>query len=113
VAALDESRLAGSGGETGLMGLGEAVSAIVTSGSGNPADVIASESSAGCGKAAELSPLETAVPSCVLRDARSASSGMFPTSVYGPTDRFVHRAQKVSYLCSIACFRSSRLWILP
>ena len=51
----------------------------MTSGRSTPDEVIASESSAGCGMAAELSPLETAVPSCALRDARSASPGIFPT----------------------------------
>jgi hypothetical protein len=79
VASLEESRLTGAGDAPGFAGPGEAGSAMVMSGIGTPAAVIASESSAGCGMAAELSPLETAVPSCALRDARSASSAMFST----------------------------------
>jgi hypothetical protein len=78
VASLDESRF--GGGAAGLAGAGEAGSAMVTSGgTGTPIEVIVSESSAGFGTATELSPLETAVPSCALRDARSASSPMVPT----------------------------------
>src|SRR5664279_3141180 len=79
VASLEESRLAGTEDDTGFVGFGEAGSAMVTSGTGTPMEVIASESRAGFGTAIELSPLETAVPSCALRDARSASSDMFPT----------------------------------
>ena len=113
VASLDESRLAVGGIERTSRGLGSfAVPTFVTSGSGTPAAVIASESSAGWGKAAELSPLETAVPSCALRDARSASSDMFPTVVDGRTDSAVKTTRKVSYLRSISCFWSSRLRIL-
>src|SRR5664279_3645714 len=41
-----------------------------------------SESRAGLGKAAELSPLETAVPSWPFRDVRSASPDMFPTDCW-------------------------------
>ena len=79
VASLDGSRLAVGGIEADFTGLGVPGSAFVMSGIGTPAAAIASESSAGWGIAAELSPLETAVPSCALRDARSASSGMVPT----------------------------------
>src|SRR5450631_821680 len=78
VASLEESPVAGAEDDTGFAGLGEG-SAMVTSGTGTPMEVIASESRAGFGTAIELSPLETAVPSCALRDARSASSDMFPT----------------------------------
>src|SRR5208337_894324 len=62
----------------GVVGRGDS-GKVTCSGRKPPGPVKPSEPSAGLGVAAELSPLETAIPSCALRDPRSASSGIFPT----------------------------------
>src|SRR5271166_6380891 len=70
--------------EGSLLGVGDAtVPGKVTSEELAPSWVIASDPSAGLGVAAELSPLDTATPSCALRAAPSGSPAI-PCTSPGP-----------------------------
>src|SRR5271165_4160370 len=60
--------------------VGPAVPGDVTSAKLTPGSVIPSEPRAGFGVAAELSPLDTAIPSCALRAAPSGSPAISCTS---------------------------------
>src|SRR5271166_684577 len=61
--------------------VGPAVPGEVTSAELIPGSVIPSEPRAGFGVAAELSPLDTAIPSCALRAAPSVSPAISYTSL--------------------------------
>src|SRR5271166_721422 len=67
--------------EGSLLGVGDAtVPGKVTSEESTPGWVIASDPSASLGVAADLSPLDTATPSCALRAAPSGSPAISYTS---------------------------------
>src|SRR5664279_386485 len=78
--AASEGPLLGAEDETRPRGVdgGAAVPGKVTSAASTPGRVIPSESRAGLGVGAELSPLDTAIPSCARRAAPSLSPAIYP-----------------------------------